>query len=255
MSSRILRRIACVTIALGIGVLWMPSSANANMRMELATPTVANTYVGAILTDTGNTGQLTFNNPVGGFNINVATGTSFPPNPVPGGNAGMLDLNSVNVAFSSAGSITIILENSSYNAPTGSLNAAIGAIGGTITNGTVTATSYVDATNSTPLFSADQGVGALPSGQPAAMPGSGIQDLSFTSSAAAFSTSFSTPITSSGTFSMYEKLVITFGAGGGVFSADLSNTVTPEPSSLAIAGIGALGMIGYGLRRRKALGA
>jgi len=29
----------------------------------------------------------------------------------------------------------------------------------------------------------------------------------------------------------------------------------PEPSSLAIAGLGALGMIGYGVRRRKALGA
>jgi len=31
--------------------------------------------------------------------------------------------------------------------------------------------------------------------------------------------------------------------------------VVPEPSTLAIAGLGALGMIGYGLRRRKALGA
>jgi hypothetical protein len=31
--------------------------------------------------------------------------------------------------------------------------------------------------------------------------------------------------------------------------------VVPEPSSLAIAGLGALGLIGYGLRRRKAKGA
>ena len=31
--------------------------------------------------------------------------------------------------------------------------------------------------------------------------------------------------------------------------------VVPEPSTLAIAGLGALGMIGYGLRRRRALGA
>jgi hypothetical protein len=38
---------------------------------------------------------------------------------------------------------------------------------------------------------------------------------------------------------------------------DTSGVVTgvPEPSTLAIAGLGALGMIGYGLRRRKALGA
>ncbi len=31
--------------------------------------------------------------------------------------------------------------------------------------------------------------------------------------------------------------------------------LAPEPSTMAIAGLGALGMIGYGLRRRKALGA
>jgi len=37
-------------------------------------------------------------------------------------------------------------------------------------------------------------------------------------------------------------------------SGDIVTTI-PEPSSLAIAGLGALGMIGYGLRRRKALGA
>ena len=32
-------------------------------------------------------------------------------------------------------------------------------------------------------------------------------------------------------------------------------TAVPEPSTMAIAGLGALGMIGYGLRRRKAMGA
>ena len=31
--------------------------------------------------------------------------------------------------------------------------------------------------------------------------------------------------------------------------------IVPEPSTLAIAGLGALGLIGYGLRRRKAAGA
>jgi len=42
---------------------------------------------------------------------------------------------------------------------------------------------------------------------------------------------------------------------GQVVNADLTTTVTvPEPSSIAVAGIGALSLIGYGLRRRKALG-
>ncbi len=40
-----------------------------------------------------------------------------------------------------------------------------------------------------------------------------------------------------------------------VGSGDVVTNVVPEPSTMAIAGIGALGMIGYGLRRRKALGA
>jgi len=38
-------------------------------------------------------------------------------------------------------------------------------------------------------------------------------------------------------------------------SGDTFTNPVPEPSSLAIAGLGALGMIGFGLRRRKALGA
>jgi len=48
----------------------------------------------------------------------------------------------------------------------------------------------------------------------------------------------------------------TFAIDGG--TADFNSfapTAVPEPSTMAIAGIGALGMIGYGLRRRKALGA
>jgi len=45
------------------------------------------------------------------------------------------------------------------------------------------------------------------------------------------------------------------GNDSGNTSASLTIASVPEPSSLAIAGIGALGLIGYGLRRRKALGA
>jgi len=246
MSSRILRRIACTTIALGIGVLWTPSSANANMRLELESG-----GQGTILTDTTNNGALTTTTAFGNFIVNVTTGTSFPPLPPPPGEIAKLDLNSIVVSSGSAGTITIILENSSYIGPNGVLGA-VGSIGGTISNGTVTATSYVDPTNQVPITAADQGLGAL---TVPGMPGSGKQDLSFTGSSSSFSADGGTTFSSTGTFSLYQELVITFGANGGTFSADLSNTVVPEPPSLAIAGIGALGVIGYGLRRRKAPGA
>jgi hypothetical protein len=244
MSTRILHRIACIAVTLGIGVLRTPSSVNAEMRVEL----VSNGQ-GIIASDQGNTGLFTTTSSIGAFTVNVTTGTSSPPLAPPPGTYASLDLNSVNIATTSAGTITIILENSSYTAPTEGLGA-IGKIGGTIINGTVTAASYVDATNSLPFSAPDQTLGSL---QAAQMPGSANSDLSFTYASAndGFSGSGSTTFNNTGTFSLYQELVITFGAGGGQFSADLSNSIVPEPSSLAIAGLGGLGMIGYGLRRRR----
>jgi len=63
-------------------------------------------------------------------------------------------------------------------------------------------------------------------------------------------------VTATGAFSLLQGLDITLGAGD---SATLTITTTvlaavPEPSSMALVGLGAMGMIGYGLRRRKALG-
>jgi MYXO-CTERM domain-containing protein len=39
------------------------------------------------------------------------------------------------------------------------------------------------------------------------------------------------------------------------FSYSADNTLVPEPSSLTLAVLGALGLVGYGLRRREAPGA
>lgn len=64
-----------------------------------------------------------------------------------------------------------------------------------------------------------------------------------------------------GAFSFTQQLAITLGGGDGAqFTITTSAFPTgqffvPEPSSFAIAGLGALGLIGYGVRRRKALGA
>jgi hypothetical protein len=256
MSERILRKTERVAIALGMAVLLTPSSANANMRLELAVGT--SSYTGTVLTDTANSGVLTFSGAIGVFTTNVTTGSSSPPlGPPPGDNA-QLDLNTLNISTPNAGTITIILENAGFVAPTGTLTAQ-GDIGGTISNGTAIASSFVGTTNVVPTLPADQAVG--PISAPPSLPASGgIGVLALTTSSSSFSNTESATFSNAGTYSLYQEIVVTFGTGGGTFSADFANTVlepvaTPEPSTMAIAGLGALGMIGYGLRRRKAKGA
>jgi len=78
----------------------------------------------------------------------------------------------------------------------------------------------------------------------------GVTSGSFSSDA------FGTITTLGSPYSMTETYVLTLGAGGELnFAANTTLSPVPEPSTMAIAGLGALGMIGYGLRRRKALGA
>jgi PEP-CTERM motif len=62
-------------------------------------------------------------------------------------------------------------------------------------------------------------------------------------------------LTAAGATSTFGFNGFTGNDGGNVSAAVGTIASTPEPSSLAIAGIGALGLIGFGLRRRKALGA
>ena len=55
-------------------------------------------------------------------------------------------------------------------------------------------------------------------------------------------------------FAMVQLLTITLNGEGDTTNYSSSLTLTtPEPSSLVLAGLGGLGLIGYGLRRRKAL--
>ena len=59
-----------------------------------------------------------------------------------------------------------------------------------------------------------------------------------------------------GTYSMTEVVTIAFNGPGSVsFDYSADNTLVPEPPSLTLAGLGVLGLVGYGLRRRKARGA
>ena len=59
-----------------------------------------------------------------------------------------------------------------------------------------------------------------------------------------------------GLYSMTEVVTIAInGPGTASFDYSADNTLVPEPSSLTLAVLGVLGLVGYGLRRRKARGA
>jgi len=91
--------------------------------------------------------------------------------------------------------------------------------------------------------------------QAATVTGSGPGTSTYTVSPSSVNTSGTLPGSS---FSIVQQLTVTLGAGDSssfTFTSGTTPIAVPEPSTMAIAGLGALGMIGYGLRRRKALGA
>jgi len=112
------------------------------------------------------------------------------------------------------------------------------------TSGTVATSTYFNSTSSTTTTG---------------LTGTAVPTSNTIPGSSGFTESLPNP---AGTYTLSETLtltnfVVTAPAVGATFSYGGTSAVSsiPEPSSMAIAGIGALGMIGYGLRRRKALGA
>lgn len=114
----------------------------------------------------------------------------------------------------------------------------------TLTAGTATTTTYYNS----PPVAAGPGTAAVSSGA-----------LTLASATEVFK---STLKPNSGTYSLAQSIKlsgITGNAGGTVEGLNVTGnsgvTPTPEPSTMALTGLGALGLAGYGLRRRKVLGA
>jgi hypothetical protein len=116
-------------------------------------------------------------------------------------------------------------------------------IGGTVAAGgaadVMTFQSYVDPANGQNFT----GAGTLTTGpQSPSITGTG-----------SYSNDHTLVITSLGTpYSITERFSITMSPGAEVnFSSSTTlSSVVPEPSTMAIAGLGAIGFLGYGLRRR-----
>jgi hypothetical protein len=250
------KRLSCLAIA--IGALSWSTTAQADLRLALEDGAAT----GVVITDQG----VGDSNPVVGadtfvgaidanFMVNVTTGIS---KPVVGSN-NEISLTSVNVASAGAGTIHIFMEDTGFTNPPSGAASILGTAGGTLTapaGSKIEVQSWGNPGNGVPNYGPD----TFPAGHVTigGVPGGSVPVWSpaFVHGPGSFSNTSSAPLRVSGPYSLFAEVDVTFKGKGSVsFTETQTTSVVPEPSTFALAGLGALGLIGCGLRRRQALGA
>ena len=227
-----------IILGASAAMLMAASSANAAFIMTLDDASTAgidaiiqDDTLAGVLTSAGFTtdvdgssaqaGVVTYNGGFGSFIVNVTTGLSKPVLNAPGT---ILDLNSVNVS-GGTGTLTIGLTDTDFLR--GSVGSLHFEIGGT-TNGTVSASAYMDATN------AEFGTGTT---------------LGSMTTAGTGAFAYTSGITTVGSdpYSLSIFATVTHQNAGDVSSFDAG--VVPEPSMLALMSLGLVGL-GFAGRRK-----
>jgi hypothetical protein len=146
--------------------------------------------------------------------------------------------------------VSISAGDTNWTAPTTPPNVvATSSLGGTSTTtgaSNLTLTSYVDTANGQNSTPAGGSLGAQTTYTSGNIGSGGGASFDLTTAAKTFTTLHSP-------FSMTSVVSVSLSGAAVVnFTTDLVLTQVPEPSTMALAGLGALGFIGYGVRRRKA---
>jgi hypothetical protein len=246
--SNVLRRLI-LPIAAMVGILAVgiatPARADLEIWASTTAPPTSGNWVAGVPSGTGFQTVSYNNTNFGGFNIAaLATSSNTPGSPA----VAFLDGSTVTIQNNNTGSLPttlyITIGDTSFTAPTGGVSVN-SHVANTITLGgpdnTETFQSFVNSDNS------QNGTTGSTSGP---------QYPVITGSASGLSDVTSAISGLGSSYSLTETFKITLDSGSIInFSSNTTLTPTPEPSTMAIAGLGALGMIGYGLRRRKAKGA
>ena len=202
---------AAASIALLLG-LAQPS--HAGLMLELTDGTTTDVVPGS-------TGIAAFFGAIGNFAANVTTGISKPM--IGSATDPILALNSIDVTAMGGGALTIELTDTDFIGA-GGVVQAVNSVDGLLTAGNFSLSTYLDCGNN-------------PFGQTTKL----TSQTSLTGSASSFVNGCQ------GNYSLTQVAVLTM-PGGAVFGGTSVLTV-PEPSTVAIFGVGLLGL-GLALRRK-----
>jgi MYXO-CTERM domain-containing protein len=240
MLSRLTARIAPIAVLgaiLAVGVV--PAHASLIIALQEDAGPITLVMTAADFT------SVSFSGTFGDFNIKIDGASS-------DNGAAKSDLlssdNEVQNMSSATHTLMVWASQNNYTLPAGSLLQVESSMGGSVNTPTLTLSNIFQAY-------ADKNNNLL--GTP--FPGPAITDFTNGAQTATLNgTAFDTGsafglFTRAGDYSLTTVANIRLTAGGDMnFSAHENLTAVPEPSTMAIAGLGVLGLIGYGLRRRRA---
>jgi hypothetical protein len=247
------RRILFSLVATIGAVLGLQGSASAALTLELVSG--ASDVVGAPL----GPNSMSFAGTVGAFDVTVTIAVTNSPGTAA---LGSLTITNFNVSLNGTASagdntLTIYAKATDYTLPPGSPLNMDSNESGTFVASTagdkVTFTSYFDASNTAP--------GTLPpTGFTIGTPSPTVTITSTGGTTGSLSANAApTLVTRSGMFALANVTTVTLSGSSSTVALGMNGATTvtgvPEPSSMALAGLGALGLMGYGLRRRQAQGA